>query len=107
MLQEFSALGFKYARESRSIYQQIFWALALILSLPVYQAFYNKREIIPGVYFHVPYNTPNNTGGIFLHTVRHTKLYPLVCHNFKFDTCKFTKVILPAKYIIYAFKSYS
>ena len=59
----------------------------------VYQAFYNRCEIIPGVYFRVPYDTPNYT--------------PLVCRNFKFDTCKFTKVILPVKYIIYAFKSYS
>ena len=39
--------------------------------------------------------------------VRHAKLYPLlVCCNFKFDLCKFTKVILQVEYIIYAFKSY-
>ena len=60
---------------------------------PVYQAFYNRCEIIPEVYFRIPYDMPNYT--------------PLVCCNFKFDTCKFTKVILPVKYIIYAFKSYS
>ena len=56
-------------------------------------AYRMTRQIIPGVYFHIPYDTPNYT--------------PLVCCNFKFDMYKFTKVILPAKYIIYAFKSYS
>ena len=47
------------------------------------------------------------TPSIFSRTIQHMKLYPMVCRNFNFDTCKFTKVILPAKYIIYAFKSYS
>ena len=41
---------------------------------------------------HITYDTPNYTS--------------LVCCNFKFDLCKFTKVILQVKYIIYAFKSY-
>ena len=36
---------------------------------PVYQAFYNRREIIPGVYFRVPYDMPNYTRGIFSRTV--------------------------------------
>ena len=38
--------------------------------------------------------------------VQYAKLYPLVCRNFKFDTYKFTKVILLLNYIIYVFKSY-
>ena len=43
------------------------------------------------------------------HFMRNAKFYlgyNLACHNFKFDTYKFTKVILPPKYIINALKSY-
>ena len=50
---------------------------------PVYQEFYNRCEIIPGVYFHVPHDMPNYTGGIFSRTIRHAKLYPPGVLQFK------------------------
>ena len=51
-----------------------------------------RQNIPPRKLISHMYDTPNYT--------------LLVCRKFKFDTCKFTEVILPAKYIIYAFKSY-